>query len=137
MKLVPLSKEPKAVHILFELLKERKPEQSINFKMPTFEQHEAYVKNRAKTHKCWYLLTVDDCGRKIYVGSVYLTKAREVGVFVFEVFRGQGYASQGITMMLKHWPGKATANINPDNYPSIKLFESLGFELHQMTYAKT
>jgi hypothetical protein len=45
MKLIPISEHPDAARILYALLAERTPEQSISHKkMPTWEEHLEHIK---------------------------------------------------------------------------------------------
>ena len=128
MNLVPVSKEPTAVRVLYELLKERTPEQSIaHRKMPTFEEHQAFV--RSSPYQVWYLVQVD--GQ--YVGSVYLTKQREIGIFIFRAHHGKGHAKRAIKAIRDRY-GRVLANVNPLNSASKALFEGLGGKLIQVTY---
>jgi RimJ/RimL family protein N-acetyltransferase len=64
----------------------------------------------------------------IFVGAVYLTRQREVGIGILKAHRGHGYAEKGIRLLLEQHPGRALANINPSNGASIRLFHKLGFE---------
>lgn len=119
-----------AIVILYELLRERTPEQSISHKeMPTFEQHKTFVKS--KPYNVWYLIK-NDAGE--FIGSSYLTHQREIGIFIFNRFQGQGYGEEAIRAMMAKHPGKILANVNPSNEPSQHLFEKLGGKLIQITY---
>ena len=114
---------------LYELLKERTPDQSISHKeVPVFPEHRNFF--YSIPYMYWYLI-VDD-GE--VVGSVYLTKQREIGIFIFKEYFKKGYALQAINKIIEMHPGKFLANINPKNEASIKLFEKLGGKLIQHTY---
>ena len=131
MKLVPISRERKAVEILYRLLGERTPEESVNHReMPSMQDHAKFV--RSNPYQCWYLVEVD----KSYVGCVYITRNRELGVSIFKTCRQQGYAVAALKMLMDKWPGHFDANINPQNEKSIRLFEKLGFALHQVVYRR-
>ena len=133
MKLVPVGKEKKAAEILFKLLAERKPEESISHKgMPTWVEHLKFFKSNP--YQCWYLLQTSSGA---YVGSCYITRNREIGIGIFEEYRRHGYAKKALTMLMDKWPGKFYANINPENEKSHKLFKSFGFNLLQMTYLRS
>ena len=130
MKLVPIGREEKAVAILYALLGERTAEQSISHKgMPSWDEHEAFV--RSNPYQAWYLLQEGD----EYVGSVYLSKQREIGIFIFERYARRGYGRQGVELLMQRWPGRFLANINPANGRSIEFFQKLGFRHIQNTYA--
>ena len=130
MNLVSVYRERQAIMILYDLLKERTPEQSISHtKMPTLEEHAEFV--RKQPYLAWYLLQAPE-GH--YVGSVYLTKQREVGIFIFKAYHGQGHAKRAIQYIRQKWPGRMLANVNPQNEVSKKLFERLGGKVIQITY---
>ena len=130
MILVPIQQEPNAARILYELLKERPPEAAISHKaMPTFEQHEAFV--RGHPYEAWYLLGA----ASTYVGSVYLTPAREVGIFIFKAHHGNGYGKRAIALLREAHPGRLLANVAPGNAASHKFFQALGAVKIQETYA--
>lgn len=114
---------------LFELLKEKTPEQNISFVMPTWEEHVAFNDKHLDAEE--YIIWED--GER--AGRVYLTSRDEIGIHVSQKFRGRGLASQAIGHFLKDKP--ILANINPLNTPSIKLFEKKGFKLLQHTYKWT
>ena len=75
MKLVAINKAKKEhVKLLYDLLSERTPEESISHKsMPTYPEHEKFV--QSNPYFAWYLIDVD--GQ--FVGSIYLSKQREIG----------------------------------------------------------
>jgi len=77
-----------------------------------------------------YLIEVNN----VYVGSIYLTRQREIGIGIFKDRRKKGYAMESIKMLMNKHPGRFLANINPENDPSIKLFEGIGFKHIQNTY---
>ena len=131
MRLVPVGKEKKAVDILYSLLAERTPGESISHQeMPTLDQHRKFV--RSNPYQCWYLIQVKDD----YVGSCYLTRSREIGISIGIAHRRKGYARLAVQTLIKLWPGKVYANINPGNEKSHDLFKALGFTLLQMTYVR-
>lgn len=130
MKLMEMS-PGRDVVTLYQLLSERTPEQSISHKsMPTFEQHLKFVRSRPYKH--WYMIYD---GEDV-VGATYLTKQMEIGIAVFKSCRRQGHARAAIHMLMGKHPGPYLANINPKNEASIALFDSLGFNLLQVTYAR-
>ena len=122
MKLVNVYEDPLAKWMLYELLSERTPEQSISHKaMPTKDEHLAFF--YSKPYGAWYAIH----DGSFLVGAVYLTRQREIGVGVLKAHRGQGLARQAITELMRLHPGRHLANINPQNEASIALFRSLGF----------
>ena len=143
MILVPVAKEKRAVQVLYDLLKERTPEQSISHaRMPTMEEHAAFV--RSSPYAAWYLIEVLPIsyeaavfGRQkpTCVGATYLTKQREVGIFIFRAHQGKGYAREAIALLREKHPGRLLANVNPDNEASNLLFKRMGGKVIQVTYA--
>lgn len=116
--------------ILYELLAERTPEQSISHKhMPTMEEHAFFIGGRPYLH--WYIALDGD----EWVGAVYLSKQREIGVSIRGDCRGKGYGSAAVMELMRLHPGKFLANMNPANEASEHLFKALGFKLIQHTYA--
>ena len=112
-----------APSVLYLLLKEREPHESISHKaMPSWMEHTAFVERRPYAH--WYVLDVDGSA----VGAVYLTHQREIGIGILKAHRGKGYAEEGIRLLLEQHPGRALANINPANGASLQWFAKLGFK---------
>ena len=69
------------------------------------------------------------------VGTVYLTKQREIGVQIEMSWQGRGFGTEAVKELMKLHPGKFLANINPRNAGSISFFEGLGFNHIQNTYS--
>lgn len=117
-------------YILYRLLSERTPEQSISHKeMPPLDKHIRFVESLP--YKAWYMVVVDH----VVVGATYLSKQNELGIAISEVFRGQGHARWALEEMMRLHDGPFLANINPKNEASISLFTGLGFNLLQETYS--
>ncbi len=128
-ELVNIYNEEDHMQILYGFLSERTPEQSISHKeMPSIEDHIDFVDS--EPYLAWYFI-VDDFQ---IVGSVYLTKQREIGISIGEDWRGCGYGSAAVKMLMERHPGKFLANINPDNDVSIKFFAQFGAKHIQNTY---
>lgn len=120
--------ESMAETVLFRLLSERTPEQSISHKsMPDYEDHVDFV--RSRPYVAWYLI---QAGQE-FVGSVYLSKQREIGIFIFREHARKGYAGWAVAEIRRLHPGPMLANINPANTASIRFFEKLGKRI-QVTY---
>ena len=123
--------------LLYTLLEERTPEQSISHKkQPTFPEHIAFVDSLPYKH--WYLIREDDWLGAIYINEVEYPQEtiREVGISLFNKYRGKGYGTEALKMLMERHPGNLYANINPDNYPSKMFFtEKFGAKLIQQTYA--
>lgn len=119
-----------AYRILFELLGERSTDQRISHKrMPSFEEHKQFIDSMPYT--AWYLIEDESEG---IVGAVYLSKMREVGLFIFNRYWKKKFGSQAFKLLRDKHPGRLLANINPANDRSIRFFQSLGFTHIQNTY---
>jgi RimJ/RimL family protein N-acetyltransferase len=116
--------------LLFTLLREREPHESISHKaMPTWEEHCAFVASRPYQH--WYVVEVGGAP----FGACYLSKQREIGVAILKHSRGYKYGRDAVKLLMEMHPGRFLANVNPANTASAWLFEGLGFNLIQHTYA--
>lgn len=123
MRLLDVYASPGSIDVLWQLLLERDPRESISHhRMPTWEKHSNFVAGRP--YEAWYL--IDDGQTR---GAVYLTRQREIGVGILKMHRGHGYATQAIRELMRiHQPGQRfLANINPANRASVGLFHKLGF----------
>jgi len=139
MRLLPVNTVADAACYLYALLLEREPYQNISHKaMPTVDEHLAFV--RSNPYADWCLIEVDGdrtfIGTKRHIaGATYITRQREIGIFIFKKFRGNGYGKVAVKEMVnRHGFGtKIFANIAPTNERSRKMFEKLGFRLIQHT----
>jgi RimJ/RimL family protein N-acetyltransferase len=130
VKLVPVSEVSTAPAILYRLLAERTKEQAISHKeMPSYGDHLNFV--RGSTYLAWYLIQAKDGA---YVGSIYLTRRREVGVAIFREYHRSRYGTDAVRELMRLHPGSVLANINPENLRSMAFFKELGFRPHQVTY---
>ena len=121
MKLVSVYKLDDPFNLLYRLLKERESFHNISHKeMPTWEDHVKFVLSRP--YRVWYAIEDVDL-----VGSCYLSKKREIGVFVLKEFQGKGYGTFAVKDMMRRWPGRLLANINPENKVSQAFFQKMGF----------
>jgi RimJ/RimL family protein N-acetyltransferase len=135
IRLVSVYKTRAAEDVLYKLLEERTPDQCISHQvMPTKAAHHEFVLKMP--YHAWFLIQ-DDAQNGLIVGSIYLTKAAEIGVFVFKQHWGQGYARQAIAEMRKRFPGRKLANVSPQNKRSMEFFEKLGGRQIQVTYELT
>ena len=129
MKLVSVYGVPTAVDTLYQLLLEREPHQSISHKhMPTHGQHARFF--QSKPYLAWYLMETADG----FVGAIYLTKQREVGIFVFKDKQGSGYGQQALSKLRIKWPGRILANVAPSNTKSREFFTKQGGKIIQLTF---
>jgi len=130
MRLVSVYRVKEAASILYELLKCRPPEANISHRqMPTFRQHQRFV--RSVPYNAWHLIQVGDD----WAGAIYLSRANEIGVFLFPPYRGSKLAPEAIRqLMVKHPRERYLANISPTNPASLWMFRRLGFLPLQHTY---
>ena len=129
MKLLDIYSLKEAPELLYELLLQRRPEANISHRsMPTYQAHLDFIASRP--YQAWYIIEADG----EFVGSVYLSKAREVGLFLFSQHQRKGYGRTVIEELLKLHPGRLLANIAPRNVTSQEFFRDLGFVLIQVTY---
>jgi RimJ/RimL family protein N-acetyltransferase len=115
---------------LFEILEER--EQKVNIshrKMPTFEQHKKFV--ASKPYSKWYVIFqgVEK------VGSIYLSKQNEIGIFLKKGSDHAGIGTNALKLIMEKNPKRRyLANVNPKNKESIKFFKKNNFSILQHTY---
>jgi RimJ/RimL family protein N-acetyltransferase len=116
--------------LLWQLLGERTPEMNISHRaMPSWNDHLAFIASKPYAH--WYLI---DVGETDYVGAVYLTKQREIGIAILKRFQGFKYGPTAVRMLMERHPGKFLANVAPKNYKSQQMFRELGGEVVQFTF---
>jgi RimJ/RimL family protein N-acetyltransferase len=126
-----------ATKFLYELLKERTITTNISHReMPSFEEHCAFVDSCP--YREWFLIYQEWGNVEMGpLGSIYLSKQNEIGVFISKEHQRHGYGPSVICLLMNRHPGEQfLANINPHNSRSIAMFEGLGFVLKQITYAK-
>jgi len=132
MKLINAYEVDDARYVLYDLLSERTKDQSISHKkMPSFSEHVAFF--NSKPYEAWYLIKDKD----EWVGSVYLSKNREVGLFIYSADKGKGYGKAALEGLVSLHGLPLYANINPKNAASIDFFGKFGFEHIQNTYLLT
>lgn len=118
-----------AVITLYDLLKERPAYANISHKkMPTFQEHVAFVKRMP--YDAWYIIRT----AKMNIGSIYLTERSEIGIFIFKSFAKLGYGTQAIELLRARHDGPLYANIAPENFASQAFFQRNGFKKIQETY---
>tara|TARA_B100000029_G_scaffold268186_1_gene263741 strand:+ start:385 stop:807 length:423 start_codon:yes stop_codon:yes gene_type:complete len=118
---------------LFDLLKERNPNANISHKkMPSYDEHVDFIKSKPYTK--WYVILKSN----EKVGSIYLSKNDEIGIFILKKFQGNNFGVYALNELLKKNPRKRfLANVNPKNKKSISFFKNNGFKLIQYTFEKT
>ena len=120
------------VKFLFDLLKERDPRVNISHrKMPTYSQHAKFIKS--KPYSKWYIILKS----KQKIGSIYLSKNDEIGIFLSKKFQGKNVGNFALNELMKKNPRKRfLANVNPKNKKSISFFKNNNFKLIQYTFEK-
>ena len=120
----------KDFRFLYELLKEREPSTNISHrKMPIYNEHVNFV--LSKPYSKWYIIYY---GRN-KVGSIYLSKQNEIGIFVKKEFFMKGIGTDALRLLMELNPRERfLANINPKNKKSIEFFKKNGFKILQHTY---
>jgi RimJ/RimL family protein N-acetyltransferase len=130
VRLIDVYQGPAGHAVLWQLLSERTPEVNISHKaMPTWEQHVAFVASKPYAH--WYLV---DAGEDDFVGAVYLTHQREIGVGILKRFHGHQYGRNAVKLLMERHPGRFLANVSPQNFTSQRMFREMGFQILQFTY---
>lgn len=120
----------KDFEFLYELLKERNSSINISHqKMPTYNKHINFI--LSKPYSKWYIIYFE----RTKVGSIYISKQSEVGIFIMKKFLKKGIGSEALEIIIKLNPRKQfLANINPKNKKSIEFFKKNGFKILQHTY---
>lgn len=115
---------------LYNLLKERNPNMNISHKkMPTYSEHVKFVKSKPYTK--WNIIEYG----KQKIGSIYLSKNDEIGIFLKKQFQGKNIGQESLELFMKINPRKRyLANVSPKNIVSQKFFKKNGFQLIQYTY---
>ena len=97
--------------------------------MPTYNEHKKFVKS--KPYSRWYIVVHSN--KKI--GSVYLSKNAEIGIFLKKEFQAHDIGKKVLKMIIQKNPRKRyLANINPKNTKSINFFKKNHFKLIQYTF---
>ncbi len=115
---------------LYELLKERVPTVNISHKqLPDYEQHKKFIKS--SPYSKWYIINYS----KRKIGSIYLSKQNEIGLFLKKDFQLKDLRQIALDSLIQKNPRKRyLANLNPKNKDSQKFFKNNEFRLIQYTY---
>ena len=115
---------------LYDVLNERDPRVNISHKkMPSFAQHVKFV--LSKPYSKWYVIAKSEQD----IGSIYLTKDNEIGIFIKKDDQGRGIGVKALKLLMEKNPrSRYLANVNPKNKKSIQFFKNNGFNLIQHTY---
>ena len=97
--------------------------------MPTYSQHTKFIKS--KPYSKWYIILKS----KQKIGSIYLSKNDEIGIFLSKKFQGKNVGNFALNELMKKNPRKRfLANVNPKNKKSIQFFKNNKFKLIQHTF---
>ena len=115
---------------LYDLLKERDSNVNISHKkMPTYNQHIKFV--MSQPYSKWYIIQQNVQS----IGSIYLSKQNEIGIFLIKNMRGKKIGQMALEMIMNKHPKKRfLANVNPKNKKSMDFFIQNDFKLIQYTY---
>jgi RimJ/RimL family protein N-acetyltransferase len=115
---------------LYDLLAKRDNHVNISHrKMPTYDEHVKFV--MSKPYSKWYIIKF----KNRRVGSIYLSKQNEIGIFIKNGMQGKGIGKKAMQLLMKKNPRtRYLANVNPKNIKSIDFFKKNGFRLIQYTY---
>lgn len=118
---------------LYQLLIERDPMVNISHKkIPTYEKHVKFVSSNP--YSKWYVILF----KNQRIGSIYLSKQNEIGIFIKKNMQGTGIGKITLKLLMKYNPrSRYLANVSPKNKRSMKFFEKNGFKLIQHTYELT
>ena len=115
---------------LFELLKDRDPRANISHKkMPSYNEHLKFIKSKPYTK--WYIILKS----KYRIGSIYLSKNDEIGIFLSKKYQGKNIGNDALKELIRKNPRERyLANVNPKNKKSSIFFKNNNFKLIQHTY---
>jgi RimJ/RimL family protein N-acetyltransferase len=128
---------------LYDLLKERSPAANISHKeIPAFHQHLAFINSRP--YAVWNIIASVTMGPgdggyedPKPIGSIYLTRNDEIGLFLSKDTHGQGAGKMALDLFMKQNPRpKYLANVAPTNHLSQQFFQKQGFRCIQFTYQR-
>jgi RimJ/RimL family protein N-acetyltransferase len=122
--------EIKDNRFLFQLLSERKSNENISHKkMPSYLQHVEFV--ASKPYKKWHIIY----NKNKKIGSIYISKQNEIGLFFKTNEWKQDIANKCIKLLMKINHNKRyLVNINPKNKKMVNFYKKRGFKLIQHTF---
>ena len=115
---------------LYKILKERKPIVNISHKkIPTYRQHVNFTSS--KPYSKWYIIYFNS--KK--VGSIYLSKQNEIGIFILKQMQGEEYEQIALEILMDKNPrDRYIVNCNPKNKKLISFWKKNKFKLIQYSY---
>ena len=120
------------IEFLFDLLKKRDPISNISHKkMPSYSQHIKFIKS--KPYSKWYIIF--EKNKKI--GSVYLTKADEIGLHLKKGYFRESLLKAILESLMKNEPNnRFVFNVSPRNKKFMKFLQKNGYMISQQTVVK-
>ena len=117
---------------LYELLLQRKKIVNISHKkMPTYDEHVKFV--LSKPYSKWYIIF--EKNKKI--GSVYLTKADEIGLHLKKGYFRESLLKAILESLMKNEPNnRFVFNVSPRNKKFMKFLQKNGYMISQQTGVK-
>jgi len=71
-----------------------------------------------------------------FAGAAFLTRQSVFGIQLFKAFTGIGTGTEVVRRIMElHGPRRFVANVSPLNVGSARMFQRLGFNLVQHSYA--
>ena len=116
---------------LYDLLKERTPEQTISFIMPSWNTHVEHIESNPYQEWCIILHGEEK------IGNIYLARDNTLGYFIKKEHIGKGCGTLAIKEMVrKHPRNYYIANINPHNERGMRLVRDKfkGELINQISY---
>lgn len=120
-------------NFLYALLAQREEYQNISHKsLPQYQEHVSFV--NSKPYKDWFIIYNIDTKQR--VGSIYLSKENEVGIFISKNHKKKGYGRQALNSLMEYFKHvkEIKANIAPFNSTSICFFVNMGFKYRDTMY---
>ncbi|MDB3957027.1 N-acetyltransferase [Candidatus Nitrosopelagicus sp.] len=113
-------------------MKERDPRENISHKkMPTYDEHVKFV--LSKPYSKWYIIF--EKNKKI--GSVYLTKADEIGLHLKKEYFRESMLKEILECLMKNEQNKRFVfNVSPRNKKFMKFLQKNGYVISQQTVVK-
>ena len=113
------------ISFLYTLLENRDPSYNISHKiMPSYDEHERFVKTRPYTN--WYVILLNS--KKI--GAAYLSLDDEIGISFLPEYDNEVLRKNSLTELINKNPRKKYfANINPKNEKYKQFLTKYGFVL--------
>lgn len=120
--LVDVYRADRSIEFLYALLGERKVSESISHKRhPSFVEHEHFV--RSRPYLGWHLIR----DGTEYIGCCYITKMREVGIWLLPGAKGRGAGSEAMRQLLALYPGRVFTNTAIHNTGAFAFYSKCGF----------